>query len=271
MNSHDDSTSEPHIIQTNPAIGDPGNLHIYGADPASPRPFVLAVHGGGWHAGDQTSYTRLGPKFKALGVAWAQPSYRLAPKFRFPCAYDDLVHLLAWLRDHGTSQGLDASRCLLYGSSAGGHLVMLLAARATKENRPMPCIRGVVSYCGIMDLSAQHAFDATRKSTMTENFLGGPPEADEAAYRDASPLCHVHAHMPPAWMAHGTADGTVPVEQSRQMVQALKAAGHDPVYLEARGLGHTQVEFGYDGNALASPNLLFEADMLRFVYRSLCT
>ena len=28
------------VVQTNPAIGDRGLIHVYGADPAAPRPYV---------------------------------------------------------------------------------------------------------------------------------------------------------------------------------------------------------------------------------------
>ncbi len=257
-------------IQTNPAIGDRGLIHVYGSDPASPRPYILAIHGGGFQNGDQTSFAWIWPRVHAMGVALVLPSYRLSPEFRFPCAYDDLVHLLAWLRDHGSSQGLDPSRCLLFGSSAGGHLAMLLATRAMKENLPMPQISGIVDYCGSFDLPAQHAFDIQRGPSMTGQFLGGPPESNPDLYRDASPISHIHERMPPVWMAHGSTDGAVPVAQSREMVRALKAAGYDPVYLEARQIGHTMVEVGPNGKVMEPYKLLFEEDVLRFMNRTLC-
>lgn len=257
------------VIQTNPAIGDRGLMHVYGADPATPRPYVLAIHGGGWRNGDPTSFAWMWPRIKALDVALVLPTYRLAPAFRFPCAYDDLVHLLAWLRDNGTAHGLDASGCLLFGSSAGGHLAMLLATRATKENRPMPCLRGVVSYCGSYDLAAQYTRDSQHGASMVSDFLGGPPEANAPLYHAASPIGHVHDRMPPIWMAHGTTDAVVPVAQSRDLVRALVAAGGDPIYLEVRAVGHTMVESDPNGKVLEPYQLLFEADVLRFMHRTL--
>jgi acetyl esterase/lipase len=230
---------------------------------------MLAIHGGGWGNGDQTSFSWMWPRIRDLGVALVLPSYRLKPKFRFPHAYDDLVHLLAWLRDHGASEGLDPERCMLFGSSAGGHWSMLLATRAMKENNPMPCIKGVVNYCGVMDMPAQYAFGLENKSTMVNDFMGATPDSDPALYRNASPICHIHDRMPPVWMAHGSADSVVPVNQSRDMVRALKTAGNDPVYLEARGLGHTMIEITPDGKILKPQKLLFEEDLLRFMKRHL--
>jgi predicted peptidase len=42
----------------------------------------------------------------------------------------------------------------------------------------------------------------------------------------------------PMWVFHGADDKTVPVERSREMVEALKAAGGAPKYTEYPGVGH---------------------------------
>jgi predicted peptidase len=73
------------------------------------------------------------------------------------------------------------------------------------------------------------------------------PEADKQADRAANPF--VAAPDPfaalarglgrmPILIAHGDADTTVPVEQSRRLVAALQAAGADLTYREAPGGGH---------------------------------
>jgi predicted peptidase len=43
----------------------------------------------------------------------------------------------------------------------------------------------------------------------------------------------------PIWVAHGDADRTVPVDQSRHLIPALKAAKADVRYVEYPGAGHT--------------------------------
>ena len=130
--------SERKIVQTNAAIGEKGFIHIYGGDVAAPKPFVVGIHGGGWRNGEQLSYEWLWARVKPLGVALALPSYRLSPAFRFPSAYEDLLHAMAWLREKGAAHGLDAGRCALLGGSAGGHWVMLLATRARREGQAQP-------------------------------------------------------------------------------------------------------------------------------------
>jgi dipeptidyl aminopeptidase/acylaminoacyl peptidase len=70
-------------------------------------------------------------------------------------------------------------------------------------------------------------------------------------------------------MAHGSADATVPVAQSRAMASALTTAGCDLIYHEARGIDHTMLEVGTNGEHLEPYKLLFEDDVRRFVSRVL--
>ena len=49
----------------------------------------------------------------------------------------------------------------------------------------------------------------------------------------------------PVWAFHGGADDTVPVTQSRQLVEALKAAGGNVRYTEYPGVGHNSWDKAY--------------------------
>jgi len=55
----------------------------------------------------------------------------------------------------------------------------------------------------------------------------------------------------PVWVFHGATDATVPVEESRQMVEALKAAGGHVRYNEYEGVGHNSWTKAY-----AEPELM---------------
>jgi predicted peptidase len=55
----------------------------------------------------------------------------------------------------------------------------------------------------------------------------------------------------PVWMFHGDADQSVPVEESRHMGAALKAAGAEFKYTEYPGVGHNSWDKAY-----AEPDLV---------------
>jgi predicted peptidase len=62
---------------------------------------------------------------------------------------------------------------------------------------------------------------------------GGDPKAAEK-------IKHI-----PCWCFHGEADKTVPAQRSRDMIQALKAAGGNPKYDEYPGVGHNSWDQAY--------------------------
>ncbi len=59
----------------------------------------------------------------------------------------------------------------------------------------------------------------------------------------------------PIWAFHGEDDKTVAVQQSRMMIEALKAAGAKPLYTELPGVGHNSWETAYSDSEF--PEWLF--------------
>lgn len=54
----------------------------------------------------------------------------------------------------------------------------------------------------------------------------------------------------PCWCFHGDADTSVKVDQSRNMIEALKKAGAEPKYTEYPGVGHNSWDKAYGTNEL---------------------
>jgi acetyl esterase len=101
--------------------------------PATPGPHkvVLFLHGGGWVVCNNDTHQPLAVAIaRASGAAVVMVDYRLAPEHEFPAAVDDSLAGLAWVRSHGAAFGLDASRIVVAGDSAGGNLAAVVAARA---------------------------------------------------------------------------------------------------------------------------------------------
>jgi len=69
-------------------------------------------------------------------------------------------------------------------------------------------------------------------------FLGGFPSDKPDVATEAMPITHVDADDPPFFVAHGTDDRTVPIQLSRQFVEALLKAGGQVTYHEFEGAGH---------------------------------
>lgn len=96
-----------------------------------PHPVVLFLHGGGWVVCNNDTHQPLAVAIaRAAGAAVVMVDYRLAPEHVFPAAVDDCLAGLAWVRAQGADHGLDASRIVVAGDSAGGNLAAVVAAHA---------------------------------------------------------------------------------------------------------------------------------------------
>jgi dipeptidyl aminopeptidase/acylaminoacyl peptidase len=57
-------------------------------------------------------------------------------------------------------------------------------------------------------------------------------------YAELSTTTYASGDIPPVFVAHGTDDQIVPVDQSRELVARLRAAGATVDYLEVPGADH---------------------------------
>jgi predicted peptidase len=75
---------------------------------------------------------------------------------------------------------------------------------------------------------------------MPEKFAAAAPICGGGDPQQASKLVYL-----PIWVFHGDKDTSVPVDQSRQMVTAIRNAGGKPIYTEYVGVGHNSWEATY--------------------------
>ncbi len=204
-----------------------------------PRPLIVVIHGGGWLEGDKSSFASREygvpgniVDFAALGFVAATINYRLSAEAPYPAALEDCRSAILWLRAHAREYHIDPKHIGAYGNSAGGHLALLLGMPVKKESGKADdphkdqssMVQAVVSDSGPIDLRGQYQQNRLRQ--VVGQFMGGPPEGVRIeAYRQASPLHHITADLPPLLLIYGGADEQVPVESADQFVAALGRAG----------------------------------------------
>ncbi len=196
--------------------------------PDGPGPFsaVILVHGGGWTGGDKSGGTSKGymaPLHEPLteaGIAWFSINYRLAPQHIFPAPVEDVETAIRWVKAHAAEYRIDPKRIALSGESAGAHLVVAAVVRADEATR----VAAVVPIYGRYDLT-QFKPDAAIGGGIAA--LSGHKifnaEA-RALLEKASPLQQVKSGLPPFLLLHGTADASVPFQQSVMLLEKLRAA-----------------------------------------------
>ena len=212
--------------------GDTLRLDLATPSDGAPRPLVVIAHGGGWRAGDKAE--RLGPSIRRLaaaGYAVASVNYRLTvgSANRFPAPIEDLWCAVSFLRSRSAALGLNASRIVVAGESAGSQIAAMVAFAPDIAGRGCPddalrfSITGFAGFYGIYDFLSLDG--QPRAAEAVSGHLGLTPSADSALARQASPLHHVSGANVAVLLVHGTADRSVFPSQSRSMLAAAMNAG----------------------------------------------
>lgn len=227
-----------------------GRLDLYlpdGAAAGDRLPIVVYVHGGAWRTGDKGN--RIADKvalFTGAGYAFASVNYRLSPdpidtgypagRIRFPDHPDDVAEALAWIDRNGSGLGVDPSRMVLIGHSAGAQIVALLASDPSYVRRwgvkPRRLL-GAIPLDGEYDIAARIATGTQRSRAMLFNAFATPAEnAVDDAWRLGSPI---------EWA--GTEDPPFLVVTQRNAPARAAAAGR---MVDALGAGATLLAVPYD-------------------------
>lgn len=134
----------------------------------------------------------------------------------------------------------DPTRLYLTGFSMGGTGAYRIAFRSPTRFAAMMVVAGRIEH------GNTYTAEESARDSKDNPFIDGPdPFAALADRIKALPI----------WIFHGDSDRTVPVEQSRKVVQALTRAGSKVQYTEYPGLGH--------GDASARAHA--EAEMIRWL------
>ncbi len=198
-------------------------------------PLVMFIHGGSWRAGDRK---RCRLEWVAMhGYALASIEYRYSSEALFPAQIHDCKGALRWLRAHQAKYGYDASRVVVAGTSAGGHLAALMgtsggvaaleggtAGHADRSSR----VQGVIDYYGPSDFVERSKNQPSKTDDPkggVYQLIGGPVQENLEAARTASPVTYLSADDPPFMILHGDADKTVFLDQSELLVSRCKETG----------------------------------------------
>jgi acetyl esterase/lipase len=212
-------------------------------------PVVVLLHGGFWKAMyTKGLMTQLAADIIDRGWAAWNLEYRRVgtfPSGGWPATFEDVAAGIDFLASVAGNYGLDLTRVVTVGHSAGGHLGLWAAARgqlpAGVPGALGPSglrVHGAIGLAPVADLEVAAALHLGGGAV--QRLVGGLPERYPERYAMASPAALLPLGVPQV-LVHGTLDGAVPLSLSQRYVERAVAAGDTATLVTLPGVGHMEL------------------------------
>jgi dipeptidyl aminopeptidase/acylaminoacyl peptidase len=144
---------------------------------------------------------------------------------------DDVTDGVNWLISQGIA---DPKRVAIYGGSYGGYAVLAGITKAPD------LYAAAVDYVGVSNLFTFMKTIPPYWKPMLDMFheMVGDPEKDKQLFQENSPALNADKIKTPLFVAQGAKDPRVNINESNQIVDALKKRGIDVEYMVKENEGH---------------------------------
>ncbi len=197
-----------------PAGGGKHLLDVYQPCGRTGTPVLLFIHGGAWMQGDKNLYMELGNTFSGYyNVTTVVASYQISSdpwNAKHPTHIKDVAMAFRWVHEHIAEYGGDSTNISIFGQSAGGHLVSLLATDSTyldSIGQSVRSIKRVISMSGAYDLYAlvkwpMNPLDLTAQEVLEYKALCANAFGswDDGILDAASPQSFINSKQPPFYL-----------------------------------------------------------------------
>ena len=205
------------------------------------RPVVIDIHGGPEGQSNPEFIGRNNYFLNELGVAMMYPNVRGSTGYGKTFSkldngllregtYKDIGALLDWI---GTRPDLDASRVMIQGGSYGGHMTLAVAYVYSDRIRCAIDVVGPSNFVTFLQNTSGYRRDLRRVEYGDER----DPKI-RAFLEKTAPLNNTEKIRKPLFIMQGGNDPRVPLSESEQMLQKIRAVGTPVWYLMAKDEGH---------------------------------
>jgi acetyl esterase len=225
---------------------------LYQPAGTGPFPAVLQVHGGAWNNKDRTDGQNTALDLAEAGIVVLAIDFRNAPEAPYPASLQDINYGIRWLKAHAGDFGSSAGQVGAYGTSSGGHQILLAAIRPDDPRyRALPFAEApemdaklafVVSGWGVLfPLERYKLAKAKGDAELVKGhdiFFG-----NEETQIEATPALIIESgekvYLPPALVFQGTQDQWTTVDLAHRFVDDYRKAGGNVDLLLLEGARHT--------------------------------
>lgn len=227
------------------------------------RPVVIVVPGGAFRFVDGGRYATIAETLCEENYLVLQLNYTVGAN-TYPQAIIDVKTAIQYVVDNAGPLHADVSKIYVMGSSAGGYLASMAVLSDADQFRASESdpnytfqVAGLVDFFGATQWMTDALFADVGAKAAESEWLGSDVSAMDKAGRDTiDPLTYLDGNdVAKAWISHGTGDTTMPILNSEQFYEGLKAA-----------LGEENVHFEIIEGATHEDSAFYTADNLRTVF-----
>lgn len=225
-------------------------LRLYRPVAGGGAPVIMVYHGGGWVLGSLEMNDFLCRLLaQRSGMTVVAVGYNRAPESPYPQPLDDCYEATQWVARHAAELGVDASRLIVSGDSAGGNLAAAVAI-TTRERGGAPILHQLLLY-PVADMDFERSSYRENEGIILSegmmrwfwrNYIGERPaeEVPLAAILQRNDL----AGLPPATIVTAEYDAlrdegeayALKLAQSGVPVELVRAAGMTHGFLGMAGI-----------------------------------
>jgi acetyl esterase len=225
---------------------------LYQPAGTGPFPAVLQVHGGAWNNKDRTDGQNTSLDLAEAGIVVLAIDFRNAPEAPYPASLQDINYGIRWFKAHAREFGSSAGQVGAYGTSSGGHQILLAAIRPDDPRyRALPLkdapgmdakLAFVISGWGVLFPLERYKL---AKAKGDEELAKGHDRffGNEETQIEATPALIIErgekVYLPPALVFQGAKDQWTSPELAERFAADYRKAGGSVDLLLLDGARHT--------------------------------
>lgn len=127
------------------------------------RPCLIYIHGGGWIAGSVHTMENTCKLIAELADAVVfNVNYTLAPEGPYPIGFEQLWYIVSYIYRNADVFGIDRTKIMVAGDSAGGNLAAALSLRCAKEGKSYIAAQYLIYPCVVLGKARPDGYKWTK-------------------------------------------------------------------------------------------------------------